>query len=97
MNERIAWLAENRSEDHLDSFLAGLAFIRERIAQYPEAGPVLRKDATNVLRMRLFPRPLPYLVYYADAATRPIEEIYLVRLFGSGQKRPELEMADWPW
>ena len=64
VNERIAWLAEHRSEDQLDNFLAGLAFVRERIERHPEAGPPLRQDPTHVVRMRLFPRPLPYLVYY---------------------------------
>ncbi len=95
--ERIAWLAENRNEDHLDNFLASLAYVRDRIALNPEAGPPLKRDRAHILRMRLFPRPLPYLVFYAHPTTYPIAEIYLVRLFGSGQNRAELDMSDWPW
>ena len=97
VNERIVWLAEHRSEDQLDNFLAGLAFVRERIERHPGAGPPLRQDPTHVVRMRLFPRPLPYLVYYGHPLAHPIEEIYLVRLYGSGQEREELDMSDWPW
>jgi hypothetical protein len=47
--------------------------------------------------MRLFPRPLPYLVYYGPGRERPLTEIYLVRLYGSGQDREDVDMSDWPW
>lgn len=97
VNERIAWLAENRDEEQLDHFLAGLATMRERIERTPEAGPPLQWSDAQVLRMRLFPRPLPYLVYYGHLRVRPITEIYLVRLYGSGQDRDELDMSEWPW
>lgn len=97
VNERIEWLAENRSEEQLDSFLAGLTQVREWIARNPRAGPPIREDERHVLRMRLFPRPLPYLVYYGHAKRETIAEVYLVRLFGSGQDRPEFDMSEWPW
>lgn len=97
VHERIDWLGEHRSEDQLDSFLAGLGHVRDRIKRYPEAGSPVKQDATHVLRMRLFPRPLPYLVYYGHRLAHPIDEVYLVRLYGSGQHRPELDMSDWPW
>ena len=96
VNERIAWLAENRNEEQLDNFLSGLAEVRRRIEQSPEAGPPVRKDTTHVLRLRLFPRPLPYLVYYGRRLERPPTEIYLFRLYGSGQHRAKLDMAEWP-
>lgn len=97
VNARIAWLAENRSEEQLDSFLSGLAEVRRRIDQSPEAGPPLRSNDADVLRMRLFPRPLPYLVYYGHRRERPLMEIYLVRLYGSGQAREDFDMSQWPW
>ena len=97
VNERIAWLAENRSEDQLGNFLSGLADIRRRIEQSPEAGAAMKRSNTHVLRMRLFPRPLPYLVYYGHARERPLTEIYLIRLYGSGQDREDFDMSDWPW
>ena len=96
VNERIAWLAENRTEEQLENFLSGLADVRRRIEQRPEAGPPLKRSNTHVLRMRLFPRPLPYLLFYGHASEQPLKEIYLVRLYGSGQDREDFDMSDWP-
>jgi len=47
--------------------------------------------------MRLFPNPLPYLVYYGHAKVEPIGEIYLVRLYASGQRRARFSVSEWPW
>lgn len=95
--ERIEWLAENRPQEQLDNFLGALAVVREQIARAPLQGPPVTHDEHHVLRLRLFPRPLSYLVYYAHPKVEPIVEIYLVRLFGSGQDRPEADMSRWPW
>ncbi len=97
VNERIAWLAENRPEEQLDNFLAGLRWVRERIEQFPQGGANVRQDARHILRMRLFPSPLPYLVYYGYAKIEPITEIYLVRLYASGQRRSRISLSEWPW
>lgn len=97
VTERLDWLAENRTEDHLDNFLAALTSVRDGIRRNPQRGPIVRQDAHHVLRMCLFPRPLPYLVYYAHRKAHPITEVQLVRLFGSGQRRPKIRMAQWPW
>jgi hypothetical protein len=97
VNECIAWLGENRPEDQLDHFLFGLTWVRDRIAERPGAGPIVRQDAHHVLRLRLFPKPLPYLVYYAHPRRDPLPELYLVRLYGSGQRRQRLSMSGWPW
>jgi plasmid stabilization system protein ParE len=97
VNARVEWLAENRGEEQLDHFLSGLADVRRRIDRSPEAGPPLRSDASHVLRMRLFPRPLLYLVYYGHRRERPLTEIYLIRLYGSGQDREDFDISQWPW
>jgi len=94
---RIAWLGEHRGEEQLEHFLSGLDSVRKRIEQRPEAGPPLKWSETHVLRMRLFPRPLPYLVYYSPALTKPVTEVYLVRLYGSGQRHEDFDMSEWPW
>lgn len=94
---RLDWLAENRTEDHLDNFLAALTWVRNGIRQDPRRGSIVRQDTRHVLRMCLFPRPLPYLVYYAHPKAHPITEVHLVRLFGSGQRRPKIVMSQWPW
>jgi len=100
VRKRLEWLGENRSEEQIDGFLAGLRAVRERIQNAPLAGPIVRQDAQHLLRMRLFPRPLPYLVYYGHehaTDTSQVREIYLVRLYGSGQKREGIDMSEWPW
>ena len=97
VNTRIAWFGENRSEEQLDTFLVALAAVRERITQNPQAGPILKQNDQHVLRMRLFPRPLPYLVYYGHNKSEPFTEAYLVQLYGSGQCRPDFDMSEWPW
>ncbi len=97
VTQRIEWLAENRTEEQLDAFLAGLSWVRERLAQTPQAGSLVKQDKHHALRMRLLPRPLPYLVYYAHPKAEPITEVYLVRLYASGQRRPRAAMDNWPW
>ena len=97
VNERIGWLGENGSEEQLENFLSGLAEVRRRIERSPEAGPPVKRSDTHLLRMRLFPRPLPYLVYYGHRLERPLTEVYRLRLYGSGQGREELDMSEWPW
>ncbi len=97
VNERIDWLAEHRGEEQLEHFLNGLAAVRSRIEQSPAAGPPVKRSDTHVLRMRLFPRPLPYLIYYGHRVEQRLTEIYLIRLYGSGQEHEIFEMSDWPW
>jgi len=97
VNRRIEWLAENRDERQLDNFLSGFTDVRRRIEQNPEAGPPMKWSDTHVLRMRLFPRPLPYLVYYGHRRAQPVTEVYLVRLYASGQDRKDFDMSEWPW
>ena len=94
---RLDWLADNRPEEQLDNFLNGLGWVRERIAEHPDGAPILERDKRHILRLRLFPRPLPYLVYYAHQTGEPINEVYLVRLYASGQRRSKIEMSQWPW
>lgn len=97
VTQRIEWLGENRTEEQLDAFLAGLSWARERIARTPRAGALVKEDPHYALRMRLFPRPLPYLVYYAHPKAEPITKVFLVRLYASGQRRPRVSLSDWPW
>jgi plasmid stabilization system protein ParE len=94
---RVGWLVVNREPSQIDRFLDGLEIVRQRIALSPEAGAALRESGGYVLRQRLFPRPLPYIAYYAHRTRRPITEVYLVRLYAFGQARDELDMSEWPW
>lgn len=94
---RIRWLTEHRPEEQLDHFFGALAIVRGQIERAPLRGAPLRADERFVLRQRLFPRPLPYLVHYVHPRGDPIMEIYLVRLYASGQDRSEADMSTWPW
>lgn len=95
--ERLAWLAAHRAEEQLDQFVIALEQVRAGLGRYPAAGPVIRRDERHVLRLRLFPRPLPYLLYYGHTATEPIREVILLALFASGQDRRKDDRSDWPW
>ena len=97
VTQRLGWLADHRPEEQLDSFLTGLGWVRERISENPNGGPILKQDQHHTLRLRLFPRPLPYLVYYAHQTDQPITQVFLIRLYGSGQRRSRIEMSQWPW
>ena len=97
LRTRLTWLAEHRDEEQIESFLTALESVRRRIARFPEAGPIVKRDTAHVLRLRLFPRPLPYLVYHGHAARRPIREVVMVGLYASGQQREATDMAEWPW
>jgi plasmid stabilization system protein ParE len=100
VSARLDWLAENRDEEQIENFLAGLRVVRDLISSHPLAGPIMKEDGAHVLRMRIFPRPLPYLVYYGHASAheaRQVKKIYLVRLYGSGQDREDIDMSGWPW
>jgi hypothetical protein len=81
----------------VDLFLSGLRSVRAGIARDPRAGRVLKQSATYTLRLRLFPRPLPYLVHCAHANSDPIRTVFLVRLYASGQRRAAVDMKEWPW
>lgn len=94
---QIGWLAEHRPEEQLDHFIGALTIVRQQIERAPLHGSPLQQNERYVLRMRLFPRPLPYLVYYGHPRGEPIAKIYLVGLYASGQDRPELDLAAWPW
>ncbi len=96
VNERIAWLAENAPRRWLDDFLAGLAEVRERIAEYPQAGTPIGREEGVVLRARNLPRPLPYVVYYIHDDEEPVTELFFVRLFRHGQNPPDFRVRDWP-
>lgn len=94
---RIEWLAQHRPEEQLDHFLLALALVQRQIERAPRQGAPLRQNERFVLRQRLFPRPLPYLLHYVHRTAEPITEIYLVRLYASGQDRPQVDLSQWPW
>lgn len=94
---RIMWLGEHAPEAWLDNFLAALETLRRDIGLLPEAAPVLKQDAHVVVRQRRFPAGLPYVVYYAHLSEEPITTVYLTHLFHERQRRPQLDLRDWPW
>ncbi len=95
--ERIAWLGENAPEAWLDNFLAALHTLRRDVGFLPEAAPPLKQDARVVVRQRHFPAGLPYVVYYTHLREDPITTVYLTHLFHERQRRPQIDLRDWPW
>ena len=95
---RIEWLAENApAESWLDNFVAALHTLRRDIALLPEAAPPLKQDARIVVRLRRFPSGLPYVVYYAHLRATPVKTVYLTHLFHERQRRPRVDVHEWPW
>ena len=94
---RIVWLGENAPEAWLDNFLAALDTLRRDIGFLPEAAPALKQDARVVVRQRRFPAGLPYIVYYAHLREDPVTTVYLTHLFHERQRRPQVDVRDWPW
>ena len=95
---RIEWLAENAPEaSWLDNFLAALETLRQDLAFMPEASPQLKQDARVIVRQRRFPSGLPYVVYYAHLREDPVRTVYLTQLFHERQRRPQVQLRNWPW
>jgi len=59
IDEAYEWY-ESRRRGLGDEFLAALVAVRERILEYPEGFPVLRRDT----RRALLPLRFPYALYY---------------------------------
>lgn len=94
---RIVWLGENAPEAWLDNFLAALETLRRDIGFFPEAAPPLKQDARVIVRQRRFPAGLPYVVYYTQLREDPVATVYLTHLFHERQRRPQINLRDWPW
>lgn len=85
--------AEERAE-WIPKLLIGVAQVVELLQSFPEAGVSLAADERLMLRqLRL--RRYPYVVWYAYLGERPIADLWLVRLFGAHQDRPEPDPAAW--
>lgn len=97
VTERIEWLAENAPEEWLDNFLSALATLRSDLGQFPEAWPIVKQDARVVVRRRAFPSGLPYVLYYAHLRREPLAVVYLTHLFHERQRRPAVDLRQWPW
>lgn len=95
--ERIRWLQEHAPGQWLDDFLTGLDVVRRDLEMFPEAWPAVMQDDRVVLRVRPFPDPLPYLVYYTHRRETPIRVVFLSRLLHQRQRRPRLQRRAWPW
>jgi len=94
---RIVWLGEHAPEAWLDNFLAALETLRREIGSFPDAAPPLKQDARVVVRQRRFPAGLPYVVYYAHLREEPVRTVYLTHLFHERQRRPQIDLGEWPW
>jgi plasmid stabilization system protein ParE len=88
------WLAGEGRYDWLANLWTGIEEVADRIRQFPEIGPMLRQDRRLVLRKLIF-RRLPYVAWYAYRRQRPIGDVWLVRLFGARQDRPDPDPSTW--
>jgi hypothetical protein len=71
--------------------------LRRDVGFFPEAAPILKQDTLVVVRQRRFPAGLPYVVYDAHLREDAVTTVYLTHLFHERQRRPQIELSDWPW
>jgi plasmid stabilization system protein ParE len=92
VQKQTAWLSENGPEEWSANLLVAIEEVAARLAQVPDVGALLRQDRRLVLRKLIF-RRLPYVAWYAYR--RPSGDVWLLRLFGAHQDRPDPDPSRW--
>lgn len=91
---QIDWLVEAERVMWLEALLVGIEEVAALVRRFPSAGRVIAEDERVVLRaIRL--RRYPYLVHYGYRRASPIGDVWLVRLFGAHQDRPDPDPSGW--
>lgn len=88
------WLVRSGREEWLANLLGGIDEIAALLRRYPAIGPVLAEDERLVLRSFPF-RRYPYVVWFAYRRRTRIGDVWLVRLFGAHQDRPNADPKSW--
>lgn len=89
-----AWLVRNGQEAWLANLLSDVEEIAALLQDFPAVGTVVAEDERIVVRSFPF-RRYPYVVWFAYRRREPIGDVWLVRLFGGRQNRPEPDAASW--
>lgn len=88
------WFIRNGREEWLTNLLTGIEEVAALLRRHPEIGPLVAQDERIV--MRSFPfRRFPYVVWFAYRTRKRIADVWLVRLFGAHQDRPNADPASW--
>jgi hypothetical protein len=88
------WLVRAGREDWLRNLLGGIEEIAALLERYPEIGPIVSQDRRVVLRSFPF-RRYPYVVWFAYRRRVRVGDVWLVRLFGAHQDRPNADPSSW--
>jgi plasmid stabilization system protein ParE len=79
-------ISEGR-EDQVAGLADAVEEVMERLRQFPEIGPVVKRSPELVLRKLLF-RRRPLVAWYAYRPAKVIGTVWLLRVFGAHQARP---------
>ena len=92
VRKQMTWLSENGPEDWAANLLVAIEEVADRLARFPDVGAILQEDERLVLRKLIF-RRLPYVAWYAYP--KPSGDVWLLRLFGAHQDRPDPDPSAW--
>jgi len=88
------WLVRSGRQEWLANLLTGIEEVAGLFRRFPAIGQVAAEDERVVLRWLPF-RRYPYIVWYVYRRREPIAEVWLVRLFGAHQDRPDPDATSW--
>ena len=92
VRKQLDWLSDHGPEEWETNLLAAIEEVAGRLAHFPEIGELLQEDERLVLRKLIF-RRLPYIAWYAYV--KPSGDVWLLRLFGARQERPDPDASAW--
>lgn len=88
------WLIRSGREEWLANLLDGIEEIAALLRRYPAIGRIEAEDERLVLRSFPF-RRYPYVVWFVYRRRERIGDVWIVRLFGAHQDRPNADPASW--
>ena len=93
VRRQVSWLVMNGRDEWADDLLIGIEEVAGRLARFPAIGPIVMENERLVLRKIIF-RKLPVVAWYVHVNSPP-RDVWLVRLFGAHQDRPDPDPSSW--
>lgn len=84
---QLAWLIAEEREGWIAGLTDAVEEVAELLRRFPEIGSIEKESPTLILRKILF-RRRPFVAWYGYRPGKPIQTVWLLRLFGAHQSRP---------
>ena len=91
LDERVRWLARDRSPEQSESLQRELRAFIKRVTAFPGLGEEGEKIDTISYRVRLLGEPLPYLVWYSYDEADADGAVSLLMLLHEAQDRARFD------